>query len=153
MRGPGTYALAIALETKLCLRIGKLGMHNFLPGYYVYAGSAMRGLSGRLKRHLRSDKRLHWHIDYLLQQAAVTDIWYAIGPDKLECKWNVTLQDLPAAAPSVPGFGASDCRCSSHLTYFRVIPPFALFKQSLEQKNLPPVHQLNELDFSRMGLS
>ena len=146
MRDPGTYALVIALEVGLRLRIGKLGIHNLPPGYYVYVGSALGGLAGRLRRHLRSEKRLHWHIDYLLRQAAVAQIWYAIGPDRLECKWTVILRNLPGATPSIPRFGASDCLCSSHLTHFQVTPPFSLFKHSLEQNNLPQVYQLNELN-------
>ena len=147
MREPGTYALVILLEVELRLRIGKLGIHNLSPGYYVYVGSALGGLSGRLKRHLRSEKNLHWHIDYLLQQAGVTEIWYAIGRDKLECKWNTILRNLPGAIPSVPGFGASDCQCFSHLTYFQVTLPFVLFKQIVEQESLPQGHRLNELSF------
>jgi Uri superfamily endonuclease len=144
MRDSGTYALVITLEAGLRLRIGKLGIYNLPPGYYVYVGSALGGLSSRLRRHLRSEKRLHWHVDYLLQQAIVVQILYAMGPERLECKWNATIQNLPGAKPSIPGFGSSDCRCSSHLTYFQVAPPFGLFKQSLEQNNLPQVHRLNQ---------
>jgi Uri superfamily endonuclease len=147
MRDGGTYALVIALGVGLRLRIGRLGIRNLPPGYYVYVGSALGGLSSRLRRHLGSEKRLHWHIDYLLEQAAVAQIWYALGPDRLECKWNAILQNLPGAMPSIPRFGASDCRCSSHLTHFRTIPPFGLFKQSLKQHGLPQVHRLNELVF------
>jgi len=139
--------LMIALEVGLRLRIGRLGIHSLPPGYYVYVGSALGGLSSRLRRHLRSEKRLHWHIDYLLQQAAVSQIWYALGPDRLECKWNAILRNLPGATASIPKFGASDCRCSSHLTRFRTIPPFDLFEQSLRQSKLPQVHRVNELSF------
>ena len=152
MRDPGTYALVIALGVELHLHVGKIGMHDLLPGHYVYVGSAMGGLSGRLKRHLRSEKNLHWHIDYLLQQAAVTKIWYMIGRDKLECRWNAILRNLPGAAPSIPGFGASDCLCYSHLTYFLMPPPFILFKQSAEQKSLSQVYELNEFSFHRLRL-
>jgi Uri superfamily endonuclease len=133
------------LGGRIHLRIGGLGIHSFPPGYYVYVGSALGGLSGRLRRHLRSEKRLHWHIDYLLQKAAVAQIWYAIGSDRLECKWNAILRNLPGATRSIPGFGASDCRCPSHLTYFRVSPPFGLFKKSLEQNKLPQVHRPNKM--------
>jgi Uri superfamily endonuclease len=136
--------LVIALGVGLRLRIGKLGIHDLPPGYYVYVGSALGGLSSRLRRHLRSEKRFHWHIDYLLQQTTVAEIWYTIGPDRLECKWNAILRNLPEATPSILGFGASDCWCSSHLTYFRVIPPFGLFKQGLEKSKLPQVQRLNE---------
>ncbi len=39
--------------------IGKLGTHVFPSGYYIYAGSVLRGLNGRLKRHLMAEKLLH----------------------------------------------------------------------------------------------
>ena len=141
----GTYALVITLKEGLRLRIGKLGIHDFPPGYYVYVGSALGGLHGRLKHHLKSEKRVHWHVDYLLQRAAVVQIWYALEEDRLECTWNAILAKLPGAAPIIAGFGASDCRCTSHLTHFRTTPPFDLFKQSLERHWLPQVHRLNEL--------
>ena len=145
MRDAGTYALVIALRALLHLQIGKLGIHPLPRGYYVYTGSALGGLSSRLRRHLKSEKRLHWHIDYLLRQAEVVQIWYAVGPERLECKWNMIVQNLPGAKPFIPGFGASDCRCSSHLTYFQVTPPFGIFKQSLEQNKLLKVQLLRDL--------
>lgn len=143
MKGGGTYALVMVLEVEDRLRIGKLGIRNFPPGYYVYTGSALNGLPGRLRRHLRAKKRLHWHIDYLLREAVVAQIWYALGPDRLECKWNAILQNLPGAKPSIPGFGSSDCQCSSHLTYFSMIPSLTLFKQKLRQDGLLQVHRLS----------
>jgi Uri superfamily endonuclease len=145
VREIGTYALVIALRVLLRLQIGKLGIQNLQPGYYVYVGSALGGLSGRLRRHLRSEKRLHWHIDYLLRQTEVIQIWYTIGPDRLECKWNMMIQNLPGAMPSIFGFGASDCWCSSHLTHFQVTPPFGLFKQNLERNKLPKIQRHNNL--------
>ena len=145
MRDGGTYALVIVLGVRLRLPIGRLGIRSLPPGYYVYIGSALGGLSSRLSHHLRSEKRLHWHIDYLLRQAAVAQIWYALGRDRLECTWNAILGNLPGATPSIPGFGASDCRCSSHLTHFPTIPPFDLFNQKLRKRKLPQVHRLNKL--------
>ena len=118
----GTYAVVILSKDWLRLRIGKLGIHDFPPGYYVYVGSALAGLHGRLKHHLKSEKQLHWHIDYLLQQATVAQIWCALGEDRLECTWNAILAELPGAAPIVPGFGSSDCRCYTHLTHFLTTP-------------------------------
>ena len=53
------------------LGIGKQGIHNFTLGCYVYIGCTLIGLHGRLKHNLKSEKLLHWHIDYLLQQATV----------------------------------------------------------------------------------
>jgi hypothetical protein len=37
----------------------------------VYTGSAKRGLDARIERHIRHDKALHWHIDYLLTSPGV----------------------------------------------------------------------------------
>jgi Uri superfamily endonuclease len=143
VRDSGTYALVIITETKISLRAGGLGTHRLPPGYYVYVGSALNGLSGRLKRHLRLEKKLHWHVDYLLQEAAVAQIWYTLGQDKLECRWNEIMMNLPGATSSIRGFGASDCPCFSHLTYFPAVPSFNLFKQKLRQRKLPQVYQLD----------
>ncbi len=137
--------MVIVLGVRLHLRIGRLGIHSLPPGYYVYIGSALVGLSSRLRHHLRSEKRLHWHIDYLLRQAAVAQIWYALGQDRLECVWNAILSNLPGAMSFIHGFGASDCKCFSHLTHFEMIPPFDLFKQKLRITKLPQVYRLNKL--------
>ena len=137
----GTYALVAFLEKGVRLQIGRLGVHDFPAGYYVYSGSALGGLPGRLNRHLRPHKRLHWHIDYLLQKAPVIQVWYSTGQDRLECIWNAIIAALPDAQPSVRGFGSSDCRCSTHLTYFPSVPPFATFEQEVVRNKLPHVQQ------------
>jgi Uri superfamily endonuclease len=143
VRDSGTYALVIALGARLNLRVGALGVHSFLPGYYIYVGSALGGVSARLRHHVRSGKRFHWHIDYLLAEAELAEIWYALGQDRVECKWNEIVENLPGAAPSVPGFGTSDCGCYTHLTYFPAVPSFSLFAQRLEQSKLPQAYQLD----------
>jgi Domain of unknown function DUF123 len=66
VKQPGCYSLIIYLRKKTLIRIGKLGQAVFPAGTYVYTGSAMGGLEPRLKRHLRSKKKLRWHIDYRL---------------------------------------------------------------------------------------
>ena len=137
--------MVIDLGVGIRLRVGRLGIHNRPPGYYVYIGSALGGLSSRLRHHMKSKKRLHWHIDYLLQQAAVAQIWYTLGKNRLECTWNTILGNLPGATSSIPGFGASDCLCSTHLTHFPTIPPFDFFNQKLRQSKLLQVHRLNKL--------
>ncbi|MBN2098247.1 MAG: GIY-YIG nuclease family protein [Dehalococcoidia bacterium] len=144
MRDRGTYALVIPLEVRLRLRVGGLGIHSLLPGHYVYVGSALGGLSGRLRHHLEPKKRLHWHIDYLLAEAEVTQIWYTLGTERLECTWNAVLGEVAGARSSVPGFGASDCRCRSHLTRFPTTPPLDLFAQRLRQMRLPEIHRIDK---------
>src|SRR4030042_2076976 len=111
MEDAGTYALVIRSENQLNIPVGRLGTYNFNSGYYVYAGSALRGLNSRLKRHLKREKPLHWHIDYLLQQASIIQIWYSLSAERLECAWNEILAQLPGAVPYITGFGSSDCRC------------------------------------------
>jgi Uri superfamily endonuclease len=116
----GTYLLLAHLECAVEIPIGKLGTFSFDTGWYTYAGSALGpgGLPARLARHARADKRLHWHIDFLLQHAALDTIWQAAHPQKLECAWAMAMLDLLGAQTPVRRFGASDCRCSSHLIYF-----------------------------------
>ncbi len=135
--------MVMALRAELRLRVGRLGIRSLTSGYYLYTGSALGGLSGRLEYHLKLEKRLHWHIDYLLREVTVAQIWYALGQLRLECTWNAIVRDLPGAISSIPGFGASDCQCSSHLTYFQTIPSFNLFQQKLRQNKLPEVHRLD----------
>lgn len=109
---PTTYQLVIRLAQPLRLQIGRFGEFDFPAGDYVYTGSAKRNFEARVARHLRRDKRLRWHIDYLLAAPGVTvvEVIRSVEP---ECVLN---QAMAAAVP-VPGFGASDCRqgCGSHL--------------------------------------
>ena len=131
-RGGGTYALVMILESALRLQIGRLGTYDLPRGHYIYVGSALGGLAGRLRRHLRTEKRLRWHIDYLLQSATLVGIWYAFGTGRLECTWNKLVGNLEGAMRLVPGFGASDCYCPSHLTHFYTLPLFDLFREEVE---------------------
>jgi len=64
----------------------------------------------RLERHLRKEKKLHWHIDYLLRESEIEEIFLS---EREECE--VAKAFLPFGY--VPGFGCSDCLCRSHLFY------------------------------------
>lgn len=111
----GCYCLVVRLNDDCKIKIGKkLGKIEFKKGYYVYVGSAMNSLESRLKRHLGDEKKLHWHIDYLLEKSEITDIIYNESK-KVECKLS---QCISAKATSVKDFGCSDCDCESHLHYF-----------------------------------
>jgi Uri superfamily endonuclease len=122
VKQPGFYSLIICLRRKIPIRIGKLGQAVFPAGTYIYTGSAMGGLEPRLKRHLRSKKKLHWHIDYLLhaREAKIREIFiYPSAPGE-ECRRNRRIAALRSAKIILPKFGASDCKagCRSHLFYF-----------------------------------
>ncbi|NQW17109.1 MAG: GIY-YIG nuclease family protein [Chloroflexi bacterium] len=119
-RSPGSYMLVLHLPKPRTLVVGKLGQFDFPSGYYLYAGSAHGGLKGRVSRHLRADKKQHWHIDYLNCEedgAAVVDVWWRTGSERLECEWAAEAKQLPGASVPAMGFGASDCGCDSHLVH------------------------------------
>jgi len=130
----GTYVLLIVLEREANVAVGRLGFFVFPAGYYLYVGSARSGIQPRVRRHLRDEKRLRWHIDYLLEHARVVEVWYA--EDLQECLWAKAAREMPEAKVLVPGFGSSDCRCPSHLVYFPVLPSFELFRHRVEGTGL-----------------
>lgn len=112
----GAYVLLVWIATPLRARAG--GREALLsPGHYLYCGSARGpgGLRARIARHMRRDKKPHWHIDQLTLTGVVEGAF--IQPDGDECALNSTLSHLPIP---LAGFGASDCpRCRSHLRYWR----------------------------------
>ena len=136
-RPKGTYLLLARLERPLEIQVGRLGTFAFATGWYAYAGSALGpgGLQARLARHARSDKRLHWHVDYLLQHAALEATWRTACPERLECDWATALQELPGARIAVTGFGASDCRCAAHLVFFPQRPTAEQITAALERRS------------------
>ncbi|AZR72060.1 hypothetical protein BBF96_00825 [Anoxybacter fermentans] len=71
----GVYIIEMVLKKSICIKIGKLGTYELNPGYYYYIGTAQRNLKARIARHLQKEKRLRWHIDYLLQYAEVLQIY------------------------------------------------------------------------------
>jgi Uri superfamily endonuclease len=114
----GVYQLHLRLDKPKRIRVGKLGIFTFPAGRYIYTGSAMNGLIGRLRRHLKKRKKLYWHIDYLLRHAKIETIFVLETGERVECQLNSLTLSLPNAKVVVKGFGCSDCRCPSHLVYF-----------------------------------
>ena len=114
----GSYALVLQLTDQCEITVGKLGTFRFAAGYYVYFGSALNSLEGRLQRHLRPDKKLHWHIDYLSRSAEIVEVWCTRNEKRQECAWTqLALRHKNVIAP-IRGFGSSDCRqCPTHLVY------------------------------------
>ena len=110
----GSYVILIRLPKAETIAIGSLSDVYFSRGYYAYVGSALGGVKSRLNRHLKQSKKLHWHIDYLLQKASITDIIIGESEDRVEC---TMAQALSAQFDSITGFGSSDCHCPSHLFY------------------------------------
>ncbi len=118
----GIYHLVLSLQQPRGLRVGSLGLRRFPIGYYVYTGSARRGLASRLRRHLRRKKNIHWHIDRLTRVARMEEIWVDFRPERTECGSHGLILSMAGAKRPVPGFGSSDCRCLSHLAHFDRMP-------------------------------
>lgn len=110
----GVYLLLIRLRKRRWVQIGATGYRFFLRGSYGYVGSARKGMRSRLNRHLKNAKRLHWHIDYLLQYGEVEAIVYGQCPSNREC---MLANELRRTFKFLPGFGCTDCRCPSHLFF------------------------------------
>lgn len=113
---PGTYALIFTLPDPLIITAGSRGEVALPPGHLIYVGSAFGpgGLHARVARHLRADKRPHWHIDALTTVSQPVGVWYVDSSTRLECAWSAALAAIPGV-DRIPGFGASDCRCHTHL--------------------------------------
>ncbi len=112
--GPRTYQLRILVKKAVAVAIGKKGSFSFPAGEYIYTGSAKRNIQARIARHLSNQKKLRWHIDYLLAAPGVEIIGINLY-EKPECAINQNT----AGKIIVPRFGATDCRngCGSHLKF------------------------------------
>lgn len=113
----GTYILVFDLPAPLPVTAGRLGQVLLPAGHLLYVGSAhgAGGLRARVGRHLRHEKRSHWHIDTLTSVIPVEMVWFVESTDRFECEWAHVIFALEAASVPVPGFGASDCKCPAHL--------------------------------------
>jgi Uri superfamily endonuclease len=126
----GAYALQLSIHDAHIVKVGQLGTFHFLPGEYIYLGSALGpvGLRARLEHHIqnRSGKPPHWHIDFIKSVAEVHCIClleYMEGDQvhkPIECLWSQELSRLPESSIPASRFGASDCRsgCVAHLLSF-----------------------------------
>lgn len=136
----GIYLLLLKLKEDQRIKPGKLPETDFNAGIYLYVGRARQGLRGRIKRHLRNEKKLFWHIDYLLQKAEIKEIW--IKHDFYdECRTVHEIKKiLKYSLFPVKNFGSSDCRCRSHLFY-------------LNEDKTDFVSLRNKLSFEKAGIN
>ena len=118
------------------IEIGSLGKCEVIPGFYAYVGSAFGpgGLRGRIKHHVESTAEPHWHIDYLLRFATLTEVWYTTSDRKLERRWAELLEDAPHFRAPIPRFGSSDYHRSrsSHLFFSKRVPSFKWFREQVK---------------------
>jgi Uri superfamily endonuclease len=113
-RSPVSYQLSIEVRRPVRVVVGRLGQFLFPAGRYAYSGSARRNFEARIARHLRTEKTLRWHIDYLLAARGVS-----VTAVKRSVRDECGLNRRVGGTIVVPGFGASDCAegCGSHLRY------------------------------------
>jgi len=111
----GAYCLVIELKKDSLIKIGALGRIKFKRGLYCYVGSALNNLEKRVQRHLSSNKKLHWHIDYFLlsKNTSIKKVFYKQSSKREEC--NIAKFILKNSISSIAKFGCSDCKCKSHL--------------------------------------
>lgn len=114
-RTKGAYILLFTLEHDAEVQIGQFGTYLFPAGRYAYIGSAMAGIENRVGRHLSKEKRMRWHIDHLLTVSTSKEAIVLPCPYREECRLNAIVAGLEGSSIIVPGFGSSDCRCTSHL--------------------------------------
>ncbi|MBY8984647.1 MAG: GIY-YIG nuclease family protein [Candidatus Lokiarchaeota archaeon] len=132
----GSYILVIYLPEKVEIQVGFLGELLFNQGFYLYIGSAMGKLGSstllnRVKRHVQptEDKKVHWHIDYLLNHKRIvfTQIYLIPSLERLEC---IIAKDLIRLTDDyIKNFGSSDCNCQSHLFYIKDFKGFGISKK------------------------
>ena len=109
----GSYMLILSLAQERRIQTGGLGDVLFRKGYYIYVGSAKKNLSQRVNRHLRKRKSFFWHIDYLRNQA---DSCLALPiRSQADLEHDIAHGLAQITSWQIPGFGASDCSCTSHL--------------------------------------
>ena len=119
----GIYCL-IFRNPACTVRVGALGEIAFRRGWHIYVGSVLgSGGLARLERHIvlsrTKDKHPKWHVDWLSASPSfcLRSAIHAVTGERLECRLAEAL-----GGEHLPGFGSSDCTCTSHLFYRRRNP-------------------------------
>jgi Uri superfamily endonuclease len=110
----GVYVLIIQVDEDTEVDVGAVGKIAFKKGMYAYVGSAQTNLEQRVRRHFRKEKRLFWHIDFLLSDKAakIVKVLYKPAGKTEEC---AIAEEIGERGEPIAGFGCSDCGCRSHL--------------------------------------
>ena len=121
----GVYVLVINISKQILVDARALGDVRFVPGTWVYVGSALgtgsTRLDHRIGRHFSSEKTLHWHIDFLLDRAGPpSEVIWARTESAMECEIAQLLKQHEDFEIGPLGFGSSDCvaACGSHVFKF-----------------------------------
>jgi len=110
----GIYCLLIEVREDVSVKVGALGEIHLKKGCYGYFGSAQNNLEKRVARHFSQNKKVRWHIDYLLADKASVPVRVYAKKSGREEECRVAKKIGKTQVP-VKGFGCSDCKCASHL--------------------------------------
>jgi len=145
----GSYFLVIKVERDMIVRT-KRKEFPLKAGYYVYVGSAMNSLEKRVERHFKKDKKLHWHIDFLLKESKLLRAYLIPSDAKIEEELSMEVSKF---GKPVEGFGASDLKIGSNLYYFKDEPDKILTdilrKLGLKWKSVKSPDEVRELEGER----
>ncbi|MCD6196655.1 MAG: GIY-YIG nuclease family protein [Staphylothermus sp.] len=120
---PGYYLLIFRIYKKLTIITRGNKVFSLNPGIYVYIGSAYGpgGLRSRIIRHLRRNKKVFWHVDYLTTNKYVELVGFVIitiTSNKTIDLENLLSKKIQKHLEPILGFGCSDKRKDkSHLYY------------------------------------
>jgi Uri superfamily endonuclease len=133
---PGTYTLVFNSSIEKPINIGKLGTLLLEPGFYLYIGSSFGpgGLKARIRHHRNISSRPHWHLDYLSPTLRLCEIWYTYDQTRREHQWAEIHAQARGASLPLPGFGSSDCRCLSHLFFYKSKPSGSHYRRKIRTK-------------------
>lgn len=130
----GSYVLLLHMAESRCIPTGSLGEIHFAAGHYAYIGSAMNGIEQRIARHRRREKKMHWHIDHLLEHATLTAVFFRESERREE--EDIAEAFLREEFSFIPRFGSGDSHCASHLFYSTDDAPFRMLMQKLHMKRM-----------------
>jgi Uri superfamily endonuclease len=111
------YILILENEKNVTKKIGKLGIYELKKGYYFYVGSAKKNYLSRINRHLKNEKKLKWHIDYLTVEFKKKVCLVFKNVEFSECELAQALKKEFSLEEPIKKFGSSDCLCYTHLFY------------------------------------
>ena len=100
------------MKGDLTVKVRSGRVFSLKKGVYCYCGSAMGSLEKRVLRHLKREKKRHWHLDFITTDSRFepVEVW-VFREKEFECRLAKSLEGNEPVA----GFGATDCRCKSHL--------------------------------------
>ena len=118
--GKGTFPMAARL-LRHASRSGNARPHALrreLLDRFISMGYQAPGKKG--------DKKLHWHIDYLLDlpEAEIAHVVMLMGPSRIEHRLSELVASMPGASTVADRLGAQDARSGTHL--FRISDPVTL---------------------------